>query len=1072
VKRSLVAATAIASMLVALLATGLTAGAQDGAGDKLNVYTGTVPAGDVGAIADAGVDRHELEVNPVRGSRGDKLRVRVEAILSGSQAAELRRDGVDLALKRIDGQSVARRATLQAAAGDGVFRRYAGSGGLKEEFEQAADDNRKITKLVSIGQTINGQDIVALKVSEDADRSRDGKKPAVLYLGAQHAREWITPEMIRRLMHHVLDGYAAGNKTMRELLDENELWFVPVANPDGYDFSFEPGQRLWRKNLRDNNGNGTITPGDGVDLNRNYAYKWGYDNEGSSPAPGSETFRGGSPNSEPETQALDGFAKRIGFEFLVNYHSAAELLLYGTGWQVATPTPDHVIYEAMAGDDQNPAIPGYDPDISAELYTTNGDTDSHMTERYGTLGFTPEMSTCEAASSVDPNDEWRPEDCGSGFEFPDDEGLVQAEFQKNIPFALAVAKSADDPDDPVSVVGREAEDFRVDKFEVSRGDRQTVAVWAKRALDDVRLRYRINGGRTQTERVSEWDDGERYGDENDEYYTELRGVVRGADPGDDVTVWFTGEEDRRGGDDDDDGDDRRGRDDDDDDDRDRDVESERFTYAVESDTGADVLVLVNEDYKGFDPLPEPTDGPKYVDQHVAAIEAAGYDADVWDLDADGVPHDLGVLSHYDAVVWYLGDNRVTRDEEDLVTESVFGDFPEMGVAERQQYLTMAVRDYLNDGGKLIHAGETTQHQGLPGFTDVIGGLYYAANGDDTSDCFISSNAGFFDDCLILADDFRQYWLGAFARTSVGGVTSVEGVADPIDGFQGTLGGPALEDNPVDEAGVFTPTSEVLPPGQFPQFASQGAADFPHPPVEGSRYAAARHADDSYMRLTRNTLDLTGATSGQLQFQLNLSSEQGYDHLIVEARTAGGNDWTTLATAPGSGVASSTTPPSDCQPNGFLLNLHPFLRRYLGGPGCTGPGTTGTWNSITGSTGGWKNVAYDLTPFLGKQVELSISYVTDPVTGGVGAFVDDTRVVLNGQESSADGFEGATSEWRPVAPPAGSPAASARWVIGGKVDVFGGTSTEDTLLLGFGLEQLETDDQRVDILERALGGLID
>ena len=86
----------------------------------------------------------------------------------------------------------------------------------------------------------------------------------------------------------------------------------------------------------------------------------------------------------------------------MNYHSAAELLLHGIGWQVATPSPDDVIYEAMVGDDADPAIPGYDPDISAELYTTNGDTDSHMQEAYGTLGFTPEMSTCEAASELDP----------------------------------------------------------------------------------------------------------------------------------------------------------------------------------------------------------------------------------------------------------------------------------------------------------------------------------------------------------------------------------------------------------------------------------------------------------------------------------------------------------------------------------------------------------------------------------------------------------------------------------------------------------------------------------------------
>ena len=65
-------------------------------------------------------------------------------------------------------------------------------------------------------------------------------------------------------------------------------------------------------------------------------------------------------------------------------------------------------------------------------------------------------------------------------------------------------------------------------------------------------------------------------------------------------------------------------------------------------------------------------------EHVAAIEAAGYDADVWDVDAQGVPHDLGVLSHYDAVVWYLGDNRLTQDPEDEFIDTPFGALPDIG----------------------------------------------------------------------------------------------------------------------------------------------------------------------------------------------------------------------------------------------------------------------------------------------------------------------------------------------------------------------------------------------------------
>ena len=108
----------------------------------------------------------------------------------------------------------------------------------------------------------------------------------------------------------------------------------------------------------------------------------------------------------------------------------------------------------MVGDDANPAVPGYDPDISAELYTTNGDTDSHLQEAYGTLGFTPEMATCESASASDPDDEMGARGLRAVVSSsPTTSCSIQQEFERNIPFALAVAESAADPDDPISVVG-------------------------------------------------------------------------------------------------------------------------------------------------------------------------------------------------------------------------------------------------------------------------------------------------------------------------------------------------------------------------------------------------------------------------------------------------------------------------------------------------------------------------------------------------------------------------------------------------------------------------------------------
>ena len=534
--------------------------------------------------------------------------------------------------------------------------------------------------------------------------------------------------------------------------------------------------------------------------------------------------------------------------------------------------------------------------------------------------------------------------------------------------------------------------------------------------------------------------------------------MRGADSGDDVRVWFTGVKPGEGP-----------------------VTSEDFTYTLESETGNDVLVIANEDYEGVNPTyPPSVTAPKYDEAHVQAIEDAGYSADVWDVSAQGVPHDLGVLNHYDAVLWYLGDNRLTQDPEDFLTQTPLGNLPDVAVAERQQYLTMAVRDYLNQGGKLIHAGETAQYQGLAGISTSVGGLYYGLDGAPEEDCVIvaqpnSQTAGFFEDCLIMADDFRQYYLGGYTRTNTANPPSATGVGAPVDGWQGTFGGPVVTgDNPLNQAGLFQPTSDVLPVEQFPQFASHGAVAFPEEagnpfkPIEGERYAGAVHEDASYQRLTRTVTVPTGATA-QLQFQLSADIEPGYDFVIVEARTAGGSNWTTL---PEVGGMTSSDSPEECDgEDSFLLNLHPFLETYLG-TDCNGAGATGDWHAILESTDGWTEVAYNLSGFAGSQVEVSISYVTDPATGGVGAFVDDTRVVVNGAVD-ADGFEGATSDWTPTEEPPRSPPSPANWRIGPSlVNFLGGVATEDSLLLGFGLEHLSTDAERADLVERALDGLIE
>ena len=168
---------------------------------------------------------------------------------------------------------------------------------------------------------------------------------------------------------------------------------MPIVNPDGYDYTFvTPGTRMWRKNLRDNNGDGAITVGDGVDTNRNWPTMWRFDPEGASDNPVSETYRGTAPASEPEVAAYRALQQQIDAEFMIDFHSYGELILYPEGWQVETQATDNPILEALAAATSCvPAIPGYDPDLSAELYTVNGDITDDALHRNGTQAYTVEL---------------------------------------------------------------------------------------------------------------------------------------------------------------------------------------------------------------------------------------------------------------------------------------------------------------------------------------------------------------------------------------------------------------------------------------------------------------------------------------------------------------------------------------------------------------------------------------------------------------------------------------------------------------------------------------------------------
>ncbi|UCH09787.1 MAG: T9SS type A sorting domain-containing protein [Fidelibacterota bacterium] len=201
----------------------------------------------------------------------------------------------------------------------------------------------------SIGLSIDGLDIWAVKISDNPDNDED--EPEVLYTALHHAREPQSMATAVYFMYYLLENYGI-NPFVTFIVDNRELYFVPVLNPDGYVYNEQTnpnGGGMLRKNKRDNNANGVFEESfDGVNLCRNYGYQWGYDDLGSSPNPSSGNYRGAGPFSEPETQAIRDFCIARNFQLALNYHTPWRHLFVPWGYIYDDLTPDSTTFTSLA----------------------------------------------------------------------------------------------------------------------------------------------------------------------------------------------------------------------------------------------------------------------------------------------------------------------------------------------------------------------------------------------------------------------------------------------------------------------------------------------------------------------------------------------------------------------------------------------------------------------------------------------------------------------------------------------------------------------------------------------------
>lgn len=232
---------------------------------------------------------------------------------------------------------------------------------------------------VSIGRSLEGRDIWMVKISDNV--GVDEGEPEVLYDALHHAREPVSMAATLLFMDTLLEGHAAGDPELEYLVNERELFFVPCVNPDGYEYNrtIAPGGGgMWRKNRRG---------GYGVDLNRNYATQWG--GAGSSSSQSSETYRGAAPNSEPETAAMDAFARGRQFVQVFSTHTYTDVLLWPWCYQPGSPS-NVASYDRVGRLATSRNAVAHGPWYSL-LYPSSGTAVDHHHVVSGALSWTAEL---------------------------------------------------------------------------------------------------------------------------------------------------------------------------------------------------------------------------------------------------------------------------------------------------------------------------------------------------------------------------------------------------------------------------------------------------------------------------------------------------------------------------------------------------------------------------------------------------------------------------------------------------------------------------------------------------------
>ena len=240
--------------------------------------------------------------------------------------------------------------------------------------------------------------IAAIKVSNNVMIDED--EPAIYFCGGHHAREPMGVEVTLEILTYLAENYNL-DPFVTNLLNTTQIWIVPLLNPDGHKIVLDQTDVWWRKNIRDNNNSHSFDfdnsgyGDDGIDINRNYGWEWGY--VSATDDMNSVTYHGIAPFSEPETTAFRDLLRSKPFIAGISYHTYGQYVLYPYGYQSNLYAPDlaelRSLAQSVAGATGGQQGGFYTPMPSWQLYPVSGSLDDWAYGELGIFAYTVEMAT-------------------------------------------------------------------------------------------------------------------------------------------------------------------------------------------------------------------------------------------------------------------------------------------------------------------------------------------------------------------------------------------------------------------------------------------------------------------------------------------------------------------------------------------------------------------------------------------------------------------------------------------------------------------------------------------------------